>query len=1036
MAGVRTSKSDLVLSASLVTLTLCTLVVDIVKPIGAAVWVIYVLPVALAYLGRSRYLPLAIAALATVLIVGGLVYAPPQGVDPAVALTNRGLGLSTAWIIAATGYYFISSKVKLERQEWFQSAQAGLAARMSGELTLDQLSERVITFLAEYLNAQVAALYLVQADALSRGATYALPDPAAAPSSLKLGEGLIGQAARDRRSFLVREVPEGYISYGSSLGRARPASLLIVPAEADGLLKAVLEFGFARQVGADELMLLERLAHSVAIAIRSARYRHRLQDLVEETQRQSEELQAQSDALRSANEELEEQSRSLTESQERLERQQAELEQTNAQLEEQTRQLEAQRDDLTRAQRDLQAHARDLAQASRYKSEFVANMSHELRTPLNSLLILSRLLADNRDGNLSAEQIKYAQTIESSGNDLLTLINDILDISKIEAGHVEVQAAPVRVPSLMHKLASSFQAQAQQKGLVFRTQTAADAPGEIETDNVRLEQILRNFLSNAIKFTDAGEVVLSLVRRPHGFVAFSVRDTGIGIAPEQHGIIFEAFRQADGTIDRKYGGTGLGLSIARELARLLGGTVELDSTPGEGSTFTLIVPERYDADRVEPRSGAVVVEAAPVAPAAAAPKAEPPAPRPRGLWDDRDGLDAERRTILVVEDDEAFARILCDLIHEVRFQCLVAHSADEGVELARAYLPDAVILDIGLPDHTGLSVLDRLKHDPKTRHIPVHVVSVSDYTNTALSLGAIGYMLKPVRRDELVGALEGMEKRLSQRLRRVLVVEDNDRQLESMKALLATRDVEVEGVGTAAAALERLGAQTFDCVVLDLSLPDASGFDVLELLANDDAYSFPPVIVYTGRDLSQEEELRLRRYSKSVIIKGAKSPERLLDEVTLFLHQVVAELPREKQRMLALSLNRDSTLEGRRILIAEDDVRNVYALTSIFEPHGAHLDITRNGREALAALERMERGEMPACDIILMDVMMPELDGLAATREIRTRQRWRNTPVIMLTAKAMVSDQEQCLAAGANDYLAKPFDVDKLLSLVRVWMPK
>ncbi|MBB6307454.1 response regulator [Xanthobacter tagetidis] len=1023
----------MILALSLVALTLCTLVVDMLKPIGAAVWVIYVLPVALAYLGRNRYLPIALAALASVLVIGGLIYAPPLGVDPVLALTNRTLGLGTAWIIAATGYYFISSKVKLERQEWFQSAQAGLAARMSGELTLDQLSDRVMTFLAEYLDAQVAALYLVQADVLSRGATYALPDAGAAPSNLKLGEGLIGQAARDRRSFFVREVPEGYISYGSSLGRARPSNLLIVPAEADGLLKAVLEFGFARQVGADELMLLERLAHSVAIAIRSARYRHRLQDLVEETQRQSEELQAQSDALRSANEELEEQSRSLSESQERLERQQAELEQTNAQLEEQTRQLEVQRDDLTRAQKELQAHARDLAQANRYKSEFVANMSHELRTPLNSLLILSRLLADNRDGNLSDEQIKYAQTIEASGNDLLTLINDILDISKIEAGHVDVHVAPVRVPSMMHKLASAFQAQAQQKGLVFRTQTAADAPGEIETDNVRLEQILRNFLSNAIKFTDAGEVVLNLVRRPHGFVAFSVRDTGIGIAPEQHGLIFEAFRQADGTIDRKYGGTGLGLSIARELARLLGGSVELDSTPGKGSTFTLVVPEKYDAERVEPRLGAMVEETS--APPAPPPRNDPP-PRARGLWDDRDGLDAERRTILVVEDDEAFARILCDLIHEVHFQCLVAESADEGVELARKYLPDAVILDIGLPDHTGLSVLDRLKHDPKTRHIPVHVVSVSDYTNTALSLGAIGYMLKPVRRDELVGALEGMEKRLSQRLRRVLVVEDNDRQLESMKALLATREVEVEGAGTAAAALERLGAQTFDCVVLDLSLPDASGFDVLELLANDDAYSFPPVIVYTGRDLSQDEELRLRRYSKSVIIKGAKSPERLLDEVTLFLHQVVAELPREKQRMLALSLNRDSTLEGRRILIAEDDVRNVYALTSIFEPHGAHLEITRNGREALAALDRMESGEVPACDIILMDAMMPELDGLSATREIRTRQRWRNTPVIMLTAKAMVSDQQQCLAAGANDYLAKPFDVDKLLSLVRVWMPK
>jgi CheY-like chemotaxis protein/signal transduction histidine kinase len=738
-------------------------------------------------------------------------------------------------------------------------------------------------------------------------------------------------------------------------------------------------------------------------------------------------LQNQSEELRVTNEELEEQTHALRESQTQLEQQQAELEQTNAQLEEQTQVLENQRDDLNRTKEDLESQAKDLERTSRFKSEFLANMSHELRTPLNSSLILAKLLGDNRNGNLTEEQVKYAKTIESAGNDLLTLISDILDLSKIEAGHMEVRVQRLSVGEIVTSIARGFEPIAAEKSLKFGTTLAPGAPEFIETDSQRLEQILKNLLSNAMKFTEAGEVNLSVLPAEEGFVAFAISDTGIGIGPQQHQMVFEAFRQADGTTNRKYGGTGLGLSISRELAHLLGGEVTLESEPGKGSTFTVTIPEVF-RESIAP----IPQISFPVTPTAVPHEA----PAARFVEDDRDEATGSDRTILVVEDDARFARQLLDLAHELGFKCLVAATAQEALDVAAQYRPSAVLLDVGLPDSSGLSVLDRLKHDDRTRHIPVHVVSGSDYERAAMSLGAVGYMLKPVKRDELIGAFKALEARVSQILRRVLVVEDDPVQLESMRLLLGSLEVEVKGVASAAECLEVLKHSNFDCMVLDLSLSDASGLMLLETASKREGHPFPPVIVYTGRELSSEEEQRLGRYSKSIIMKGAKSPERLLDEVTLFLHQVVADLPVDKQKLIEKARSRDADLENRRILIVEDDVRNVFALASILEPRGAKVEIARNGREALDALERSSKDPKKTVDLVLMDIMMPEMDGLTAMRIIRGKPELKKLPIIALTAKAMKNDQEECLQAGANDYISKPLDVEKLLSLTRVWMPR
>ncbi|MES2347965.1 MAG: response regulator [Pseudomonadota bacterium] len=930
----------------------------------------------------------------------------------------------------------------LARQAWLRTGQSELAQHGIGQLALPQLSAALLQFMARYMDVVVGALYLRADDgSFQRVASYGFSDEwAQREQRIKPAESLVAQAALQRRVLRLDKVPADYIQVSSGLGGGAPASVLLAPLDNDGEINGVVELGLLRPISERDVDFLTMVKGNVGNAIEASSSRQRLQEVLVETQQLNEELQVQQEELRTANEELEEQSRVLEESQASLENQKAELEQTNEQLAEQGVALDQKNAALSKAQLDLEERATELERASQYKSQFLANMSHELRTPLNSSLILAKLLSENTAGNLNEEQVRFANTIYSAGNDLLNLINDILDISKVEAGKLDLVPEQLSVRHVVEGMAMVFDPLAQQKKLAFHVQIADELVHDMVTDRQRLEQILKNLLSNALKFTSTGQITLAVRAAGAERVAFSVQDSGIGIRAEDQQGIFNAFQQADGTTSRKYGGTGLGLSISRDLAQLLGGDIGLISEPGKGSCFTLTLPLVWTAPTARSGSTAVASPAPPPAwaveydAAAPSPSPLPPPPRERAFDDDRalleEGAAAGRRLVLVIEDDATFARILYDLAHEKQYSCLVGFDADEGLALAREYRPDAVLLDIRLPDRSGLSVLQLLKDDAQTRHIPVHVVSGSDNGEAALHLGAIGFALKPTTREQLMEVFRRIEGKLTQKIKRVLLVEDDSRQRDSVVQLISDDDVEIVAVGSGEEALALLRTTVYDCMIIDLKLPDMQGNELLQRMAGESLAAFPPVIVYTGRNLSRAEEADLHKYSRSIIIKGARSPERLLDEVTLFLHKVEADLSSERQNMLRTVRSRDRVFEGRRILLVDDDVRNIFALTSALEQKGVLVEAGRNGFEAIAKLN-----EVPDIDLVLMDVMMPGMDGLEATRRIRAEARFARLPIIAITAKAMKDDQEQCLAAGASDYLAKPIDLSRMYSLLRVWMP-
>ena len=1012
-------------SAGLMALTMG---LEFVVPLGYAVWLTYFMAVGVTLFQRRVEVPFLVAVGSTILLMIGYHIAPAS-TNSAFSFVNRTIGGVCFLLMALTVMKAIQSRRMAADALWLQEGENAVTVSLRGDPDPRVLADEAMRTLCARLNAEVGALYRLQGERLLLVGGAALP--ARLPEALPSAAGQWGEVLRLAEP---RRLDQGdsVLEIESPLGMTPVHQRLLGPITADGKVIGLIELG---RVGASparalELELLIQVAEPIGVAMRAALLREQLVELLEETQRQSEELQTQQEELRVANEELEEQSRSLQHSQANLEQQQVELEQTNVQLEERTHELESRQQALLLAQAQLVQNSNELEASSRYKSEFLANMSHELRTPLNSALILAKLLADNKDANLSEEQVKYAQAIHSSNNDLLALINDILDLSRIEAGHVELTDENVAVSSVLQRLKDTFQPLAEQKGLGLVLQADADAPAQLVTDSQRLQQILKNLLANAVKFTEHGSVTLSVRGTSSGRIQFTVTDTGIGIPQAQTEVIFEAFRQADGSTRRRYGGTGLGLSISRDLAARMGGNISVVSEPGRGSSFTLELPligtqgetlgEAHAAPDV--RQPTAVPKPAP------APTAAPSAPasdNPRVI-DDRGRRSRAGRMILAVEDDAAFASALVQMAHELDFDCVVAQTAEEALALANDLRPNGILLDIGLPDVSGLSVLERLKRDPATRHIPVHVVSGLERSQVALELGAIGYVIKPATRERLVEAIQQLEATNQRDVRRLLIVEDDSELRSNLKLLLGRDQLEIVGVGTIAEAMAALSGSTFDCMVTDLALPDGTGYDLLEHMAANEALSFPPVIVYTGRALTRDEEQRLRRYSKSIIIKGARSPERLLDEVTLFLHSVEASLPTDQQRLLREARRRDAVLDGRTVLLAEDDVRNIFALSSVLEPLGVKLEIARNGREALEKLG-------PEVDLVLMDIMMPEMDGLTAMREIRSEARWRDLPIIALTAKAMPDDREHCLQAGANDYISKPIDVDKLVSLCRVW---
>ncbi|HEY6529147.1 MAG TPA: response regulator [Cellvibrionaceae bacterium] len=926
----------------------------------------------------------------------------------------------------------------LEQQAWQRAGQARLAEFTMGKTALPLLGQTILDFLALYIDVAVAAMYVrSETGSLRRIATYGV-GKSTDEQIFDGNESLVGQAAVSSRVIHVEHLPDHYIaaSFGlkinSGLGQTAPSNLVLLPILNNGKPNGVVELGFLRTPTTQELNFLELIAANIGGTVAAAVSSLRLQDAFEETQQLNEELQTQQEELRVSNEELEEQSRILEESQAILENQKAELEQTNEKLTEQAVILDQKNTALNIVQVQLEERAHDLQRASKYKTEFLANMSHELRTPLNSTMILAKLLSENAKGNLDEEQVQFAQSIYSSGNDLLDLINDILDISKVEAGKLELAPAHVTVQSVIDRMNTTFAPLAAQKSLQFLTQINASAPATLFTDEQRLEQILKNLLSNAIKFTENGFVKLSAGTDASGMITFAVSDSGIGIRRDQHAIIFEAFQQADGSINRRYGGTGLGLSISRDLANLLGGSVEVHSEVGKGSTFTLLIPADMPINErktnpfaaIEPFLPALPVEINPVQTGAPHTSPEP------FFTDDRSSTQQASRSVLVVEDDAEFARILFDLSHELGYRCLVAQNAVDALQIATEYLPDAILLDIGLPGVSGMSVLQKLKSNPATRHIPVHVVSAADRSETALQLGAIGYAIKPTTRDRLKQVFEKLEGKFSQKLKRVLLVEDDEIQRNSVVKLIGGDDVDIKAVAFGEEAIELLKTTIFDCMIIDLKLPDMQGHELLERMSSEAICSFPPVIVYTGRNLTADEENALLKYSRSIIIKGARSPERLLDEVTLFLHQVESKLSSERRTMLKAVRGRDRILEGRRVLLVDDDVRNIFALTGALEQKGAVVEVGRNGFEAINKLN-----EIADIDIVLMDIMMPGMDGLEAMRRIRADKRFQKLPIIAITAKAMKDDQDQCLTAGASDYLAKPIDIDRLYSLLRVWMP-
>ena len=908
-----------------------------------------------------------------------------------------------------------------EKHNWLTAGQNQLNSTLKGDQSIEELASNTISFLCAYLKANIGAIYQFndKESALMLSGQYAFLSPEETIRKFTLNEGMIGQVAREQKQISLTDLTENQIRITSSVINAKPKHLLITPFLFEGKTVGVIEIGSLNEFSEKEKEFINTSMDSIAISVNSAISRKRIQELLEETQVQTEELQSQQEEMKQMNEELEEQTQNLKQQQE-------ELQMTNEELEEQTQSLEEKNKEVEASKYDIEQKTKQLEISSRYKSEFLANMSHELRTPLNSLLILSKDLSENRKKNLDSIQVESAEIIYKSGADLLVLINEVLDLSKIEAGKMSINIEKVSLRDFTGDLIRNFKHHAEQKGLRLTCKLDKELPESIRTDSQRLNQILKNLLSNAIKFTEKGSVRISIDRYTESTIIISVTDTGIGIQEEKQMAVFEAFQQAEGGTSRKYGGTGLGLSISRELAKLLGAEIKLSSKLNEGSTFSLIIPLEIHQE-IEPERTEIV---------------KPVLYKPRSenstnylnypaIGDDRNSITSDDKVVLIIEDDLKFASILLKQANNKGFKCLSAVTGEDGLLLAAKYQPKAIILDMNLPGMNGHHVLLELKANPSVRHIPVHIISANERSLEPIKEGAVEYLMKPVNKQELEETFNRIENFVSRKIKNLLIIEDNENSRKAMRILIGNGDVKCFEAGTGQDALNIYEQNQIDCIILDIGLPDMSGFDLIHKLENIKSKNIPPVIVYTGKELTKEENNELQKYAESIIIKGVKSEERLLDETALFLHRTISNLPKSKQEMIYNLHDKEAVFHSKKILLADDDMRNVFALSQILKERGMEIIKAENGKNALEMLD-----SHPDIDLVLMDIMMPEMDGYEAMRRIRTQERFRNLPVIALTAKAMKDDKQKCIDAGANDYIAKPIDIERLLSLMRVWLSK
>ncbi len=906
---------------------------------------------------------------------------------------------------------------KVSEHAWLQAGVAQLNNAMLGESKIEDLAQTIIQFVAQYTGSQAGLLYLLENEQLVFAAGYSY-DVATVKKELKVGEGLAGQAVASEKTLEVIVPDSNSIKISYALGEAKPKHIVAFPLHANGIV-GVIEMATVGEYGERELSYFDSINKNIAIAFQVAQSRRNVQELLEETQSQAEELKVQHTELESMNAELETQTEKLQVSEEELKVQQEELQQTNEELNERSVLLEEQN-------LEIQKKSEALELSTRYKSEFLANMSHELRTPLNSILLLSRLLGENNDENLSDEQVEFAKVIQSSGNGLLGLIDEILDLSKIEAGKMDLEIMEVPLEEITSGIDGLFKQVAKQKNITF-TIDAKEAPLVIKTDKMRLEQILKNLLSNAIKFTAQGSVSLTISKpdNKENFLSFAVTDTGIGIPKDQQPLIFEAFQQADGSTKRKYGGTGLGLSISRELARLLRGEITIDSEPGKGSTFTLTIPLTISSATAIYRESAPVIEVA--TPAVVPQKKYISETIPEAVPDDRDDIKEGDKTMLIVEDDRPFAKALLQFSRERGYKGIVTVRGDEAYNLAAHYKPLAVLLDIQLPIKSGWEVMEELKSSAITRHIPVHIMSSMNVRQESLLKGAINFLDKPAAFEQIPQVFQRIEDIINRESQKVLIIEDNSKHAEALSLFLDSNNIKSEISSNVSKSIESLQREDINCVILDMGIPDQQAYEILESVKSNGSLENIPVIVFTGKSLSMNEEMKIKKYADSIIVKTAHSYQRMLDEVSLFLH--IVEDKKEGSKRDTSKRQLDNVLKDKTVLVVDDDVRNIYSLTKALEVLQMKVITAIDGAEALKALK-----EHPQTDVVLLDMMMPNLDGYETAKLIRENKKWKNLPVIAVTAKAMTGDREKCINAGASDYITKPVDVDQLLSLLRVWL--